>query len=677
MDRLIKELKRIYTRYLFFHQDEEMVLFLMKCVTLKWLCDHRLMDIDEETRRRIQNDFTIPTFMSLWSKKERRDITFYREERLILSDTMWGVVRQILEFEFDFSKYPSEILAEIYEALLPPVGKRAKGAFYTPQPLAQLMAKMLFSKIQLNPRASLKVLDPACGGGQLLSAVYDQMMSTVFLDEPQKGHQLLLENMLHGWDTEPLSVLVSSLVLVLKSDRYVSPRHIVQGDALFMPDNHEIDHSYDCIIGNPPYVGHKEIDRNYSEQLRQKYAPVYSDKADISYCFFMLGEQLLKKSGQLLFLTSRYFMEAHYGVALREYITDHFTIEMLIDFNGVRPIDRVGIDPAIIQLKKDQDDTSTFMTKRLDYTAGATNDRIIEDLKNQTGCYYSTIITDQKKLDVEVWRIHDEMTSGIVKKIEEKSLFYLEDLVDSFQGIITGCDKAFVLKAEDESDALLKLPYIHPWIKNKDVHAYGIDTPQLAAIYTNEIQDIKEHPVLEERLLPYRETLMRRRETQRGTLPWFHMQWGRELSKFKRTKIIYPYKAARNRFAIDQDGYLFSADVYGMVLKELLYVHVDECFLMLLLNSRLYTYYFQSYAKKLGQDLYEYYPNTLMRLRIPEVESKQLQRFQNNYRQYVNNMIDQSELAENFETWLHGFFDLSREESAMVLKETSNARKYV
>jgi len=677
MDIFIKELKKIYTRYLFFHNEEEMILFLIKCVSLKWLLDRQLIVIDEENRRILQKDFSIPAILSLWSKKTRNSITLYDEKRLTLSDTMWEVVGQILALPFDFSVYPSDSIVKIYEALLPPVGKRAKGAFYTPQSLADLMAKQLLSKTQHTPTETIKILDPACGGGQLLSAVYDRLMATVFVQDRKKGHRLLLETILYGWDTEPLSVLVSSLVLVFKSDNYVEPRNILLGDALLMPENLHASNSFDYIIGNPPYVGHKEIDRSYSEQLRQKYAPVYSDKADISYCFFVMGERLLKKNGRMVYLTSRYFMEAHYGVALRAYMTTHFAIEMLIDFNGIRPIDRVGIDPAIIQLRKEENPKTSFMTKRLDYTTGVAKDLVIEDLSNQNGQYYSSVVTEQKNLDAEGWRILDEATFTIINKIEQKSLFSLDDLVESFQGIITGCDKAFVYPIENEKNDDLLKAFSHPWIKNKDVHAYEIDRPQLTAIYPNAIEDIKKYPILEERLLPYQDALKKRRETKMGKLPWFHMQWGRELSKFKKTKIVYPYKAASNRFAIDESGYLFSADVYGMVLKDLLYVHIDACFLMLLLNSQLYTYYFQSYAKKLGHDLYEYYPNTLMRLRIPEVESHQLEIFQNDYRLYVDNKMDQTELSKKFETWLHIFFELSQEESTIVLKETTNARKHV
>ena len=36
----------------------------------------------------------------------------------------------------------------------------------------------------------------------------------------------------------------------------------------------------------------------------------------------------------------------------------------------------------------------------------------------------------------------------------------------------------------------------------------------------------------------------------------------------------------------------------------------------MILNSKVYDFYFKSCAKKLGRNLYEYYPSTLLKLRL-------------------------------------------------------------
>jgi adenine-specific DNA-methyltransferase len=98
---------------------------------------------------------------------------------------------------------------------------------------------------------------------------------------------------------------------------------------------------------------------------------------------------------------------------------------------------------------------------------------------------------------------------------------------------------------------------------------------------------------------------------------WYELQWGRKEEIFEARKIVFPYKSTSNRFAIDEGSY-FSADVYSLVIKD---EGLSYEWLMNLLNSSLYEFYFKTYAKKLGDALYEYYPNTVMRLGIPESQN--------------------------------------------------------
>lgn len=114
--------------------------------------------------------------------------------------------------------------------------------------------------------------------------------------------------------------------------------------------------------------------------------------------------------------------------------------------------------------------------------------------------------------------------------------------------------------------------------------------------------------------------LMERRECKRGVRKWYELQWGRKREIFDGEKIIFPYKSSSNRFALDKGNY-FSADVYALVLRE--NVPFTYKYLISLLNSKVYQFYFQSFAKKLGDDLYEYYPNNLLKLCIPTMGEKE------------------------------------------------------
>jgi adenine-specific DNA-methyltransferase len=71
--------------------------------------------------------------------------------------------------------------------------------------------------------------------------------------------------------------------------------------------------------------------------------------------------------------------------------------------------------------------------------------------------------------------------------------------------------------------------------------------------------------------------------------------------------------------AIDEGSYS-SADVYGMIINDKYKNNISYEFSAGLLNSKLYEFYFKSFAKKLGENMYDYYPNTVMRLMVPVKE---------------------------------------------------------
>ena len=93
-------------------------------------------------------------------------------------------------------------------------------------------------------------------------------------------------------------------------------------------------------------------------------------------------------------------------------------------------------------------------------------------------------------------------------------------------------------------------------------------------------------PELVDYLSPHKERLEKRRECKTGSIPWYALQWPRKPELFDGEKIIFPYKAEKNRFAVDEGGLYFSADVYGFIPGK-----TDAKALCVLLNSACYNRY--------------------------------------------------------------------------------------
>jgi adenine-specific DNA-methyltransferase len=204
---------------------------------------------------------------------------------------------------------------------------------------------------------------------------------------------------------------------------------------------------------------------------------------------------------------------------------------------------------------------------------------------------------------------------------------------------------SFVIDDKTIEDEKLEEDIIKPWIKSSCIEKGNVHRNNLKLIYSNLIEDEEDYPNCIRHIRLYKNKLELRRECKNGIRLWYQLQWGRVQNIFEAEKIVFPYKSNNNRFSIDKGSY-FSADVYCLELKE--NSPFTYHYLIQILNSKVYEYYFKTFAKKLGEDLYEYYPNNLMKLCIPT-------------------MMD---LGKDVDKTLYSFFDFNDSEIEIINKYT-------
>ena len=79
---------------------------------------------------------------------------------------------------------------------------------------------------------------------------------------------------------------------------------------------------------------------------------------------------------------------------------------------------------------------------------------------------------------------------------------------------------------------------------------------------------------------------------------------------------MYPYKSSENKFAIDYKNSYCSADIYSFIIKENYKNIFSYEYLVGILNSSTYDKYFKMIGKKISKNIYDYYPNKVMNLKI-------------------------------------------------------------
>lgn len=501
-----------------------------------------------------------------------------------------------------FSDHKEFIPARLYEILLTTREKKLLGQVYTPENIIQEMLDRLFEVTPIH--MDTKILDPSCGGGYFLIECFKRIKTSSFFQASELNENFILENMLYGVDVDEFSIFLTKMGLLFTSSLPGALLNIVCND--FLVDfNTGI--SFDAVIGNPPYIGHKQTDKGYRKLLKEKYSDVFYDKADISYCFFRKSKDLLNDNGVLCFITSRYFMEAMYADKLRSFIKNNFSIVSISDYSGICVFKGVMVSPLVLTLSC----RTEILGNEFSFIKYA-----VDENKSQYFKY------EQSKLRDSGWVILNHKEEELFNRIESIANTYISDICSIKQGIITGLDKAFIVTEEEIEKYNLESFLLKKWIKNSSISKSGISYNNLYLLYTNLIEDEQDCPNTISYLKPFRDKLMSRRECISGTRKWYELQWGRIRSDFEAPKIMFPYKSRSNKFFYDTNEYFCSADIY--------FINDLDCtasyeYLKDYLNSNIFEFYFKCMAKKVGVDIFEYYPNKLnnMKIYLPDRKKKQ------------------------------------------------------
>ncbi|WP_066498423.1 Eco57I restriction-modification methylase domain-containing protein [Abyssisolibacter fermentans] len=526
-------------------------------------------------------------------------------------------------------------VGKLYENFISAKEQKYLGQVYTPDFIIDEMINISIKPEAIVNNPSYKIIDPACGAGFFLIKIFDKLKEIFVTNRPdiEKKHpqmideiytdldKFIIENCLWGADIDKFAVFLTRTDLLLKYQNCnkLIKTNIYNKDILLDNDTMLIDliqddksiidnNSFDLVIGNPPYIGHKKLSILYKKQLKEKFPKIFTDKSDISYCFFKIGYDLLKDGQNLTYITSRYFIEAPSAINLRKFIHSEFDIKKIIDFYGHKVFKQVGVSPAIINCVKSKQNSLTSDIFRL----GDNSNFKIKNINQFPYDIFYNYTVDSNNFSVQKWVLLSNEEKKIYNKIDKQGDYVLKNLCNSYQGIITGCDRAFIVNKQQISQFNLETDIILPWIKNSDVTRYKQVKPSKYIIYSDKIIDIKKYPNAIKYIEKYKDRLLSRRECKKNIRKWYELQWGRNLEVFLQQKIIFPYKCKNNRFTIDDIGTLSSADVYSITNNNICSIY----YLLGMLNSNLFEYYFKCVAKKLGVNVYDYYPNKIMNLKI-------------------------------------------------------------
>ncbi len=555
----------------------------------------------------------------------------------------------------------TNILGDIYQNNTEKEIRKSIGQYYTPDFIIKYILEKTIGKTDIIENPFVRVIDISCGAGYFLIGAYDVLKEKFLIKleelkykygeeiytiekagevfklngidywKEENIHYHILKHCIYGADKDRVALNLTKINLLSKEPGWkIEELNIVECDSLVKWENEcfqgeesnkEIklidfwSKKYDYVIGNPPYIGHKQLNIEYKQWLLNEYESVFKDKSDISFCFFKRIVDILSPDGMVGIITSRYFMESPTGKQLRSYLVNNVDILEIVDFYGAEIFKGIGVATAIYFYKVPKSRDNKVIVNKLVDDKGQFNNS--EDLveKIESNLFHRFEV-DQANLYGDRWILVPKDSFNLYKKIEGKGKKSLGDVVISFQGIITGCDKAFVLTSEEIEKNNIERELLKKWIKNRNVERYQVSNTDLFLMYSDLILSEEKYPNSIEYIRNYKERLENRREYKTGARKWYQLQWGRNMALFEQPKIVFPYKASGNRFALDCDNLYCSADVYSLIIKEEYKNKIPLEYIVGLLNSSIYEFYFKLFAKKMGRGIYDYYPNSVLDMKI-------------------------------------------------------------
>ena len=322
---------------------------------------------------------------------------------------------------------------------------------------------------------NIKIVDPACGSGAFLITAFEYLLNyNNYLDDKifdltgvkdlfSDTTKEILQNNIFGVDLNKESVEITKLSLWLKTadgnkTLATLEDNIKCGNSLI--DDPEIagemafdwekefpeifaNGGFDIVVGNPPYVSAEyipEIEKKYYESIYYSA----SGRQNLYIIFYEKALKILKKNGNLGFITPYTILKNMYYKEIREYILKNSRILEIVDFKGIIIFEDAGVDSIIFMLKKEQKEEY-----KITYISN------IKIFENQL--YDIDFFSNQKILEKEDLSMQFSKNEDFVNKfLEDKNILKLKEIVDFKQGIITGGNKKYlVLEKNDMCEKVL------------------------------------------------------------------------------------------------------------------------------------------------------------------------------------------------------------------------------
>ena len=416
---------------------------------------------------------------------------------------------------------------------------------------------------------------------------------------------------------------------------------------------------FDVVIGNPPYVSHDKIPKQFKTKIKNHYQS-YQSFADV-YCYFIeKAIELQNQQGILSFITSNSYLRAEYGAPIRRLLQSKNMLLRVLNIEDSQVFESVIVNVAIIVSRKPTNLTDDFCIVVNSPFSGNS----FEDFVKNNGFDYP-----QAYFNSRSWNLVEPKCVELQRKLESSGKT-LEQLRAKIRlGIATGSNEAFLIDEDKKREFCERNPVnaeiIKPILRGRDIFRYSYTSAgQYILLAKNGVNVQKDYPDIYEHLDSFGDKFRNRGAQGQH---WTNLRACSFYDDFKKEKIVWIELTDSGRFALcNEEVYLLNSAYFLLPPSG-----IESKFLLGVLNSSTIRFYLGLIAETSGMGTSRWINNYVKEFPIPEAAYDQ----QSLIIELVDQILDAkrtnpdtavSELENTVDQLVYLLYDLTPEEIAIV-----------
>ena len=424
-----------------------------------------------------------------------------------------------------------------------------------------------------------------------------------------------------------------------------------------------ITQGFDMVIGNPPYISHDKIPKQYKAKIKDNYQS-YQPFADV-YCYFIeKAIELQNEGGVLSFITSNSYLRAEYGEPIRRFLRNRNTLLRVLSIEDSQVFESVIVNVAILVSRKPVNLINDFcIVVNLPFSGNS-----IEDFVESNGFKYPQVYFNSKS-----WSLAEPKLVQLQRKLESSGKT-LEQLRTKIRlGIATGSNDAFLIDEEKKKEFCQENPVnaeiIKPILRGRDISRYSYTlSGQHILLAKNGVNVKKSYPEIYNHLDSFGDKFKNRGAKGQH---WTNLRACSFYEDFKKEKIVWIELTDLGRFALcSEEVYLLNSAYF--LLPPL---GLDSKFLLGILNSNTIRFYLGLVAETSGMGTSRWINNYVKEFPIPLNAPEQQTSIIKHVNQILdaknaNPAVDTGKQEEEIDQLVYALYGLTTEEIEIVEEGT-------